>query len=189
MNFKCTTCKKTYKTKNGIKKHKCKKKTPRARISGSLRKQIWEKYIGQSIEAKCLCCCKNVITPISNCKTFQAGHIISHHNGGKTTIDNLLPICRDCNNNMGTENWDDYVKRNNFPKRTKGKTPPTEPKNEIHYMQQHHQVRSLLFNSRTSSSPFTSTTSDPWTGIYRPTQRKITPEERRQAYNSIFPNG
>ena len=173
--FKCSTCKKTYKTKNGMKRHKCKKKTPRARISGPLRKQIWEKYVGQSTEAKCLCCCKNVITPISNCKTFQAGHIISHHNGGKTTIDNLLPICRDCNNNMGTENWDDYVKRNNFPKRTKGKNPPTEPKNDIF---------SHLFNS-----PPAHTTSCGWSGIYNTPQREITPEMRRKAYNNIFKNG
>jgi len=175
--FKCSTCKKTYKTKNGMKRHKCKKKTSRPRISGPLRKKIWEKYVGQSTEAKCSCCCKNVITPISNCKTFQAGHIISHHNGGKTTIDNLLPICRDCNNNMGTENWDDYVKRNNFPKRTKGKNPPasTEPKNDI---------LSVLFNS-----PPAHTTSGGWAGIYNTPQHKITPEMRRQAYNSIFPNG
>lgn len=175
--FKCSTCKKTYKTKNGMKRHKCKKKTSRPRISGPLRKKIWEKYVGQSTEAKCSCCCKNVITPISNCKTFQAGHIISHHNGGKTTIDNLLPICRDCNNNMGTENWDDYVKRNNFPKRTKGKNPPasTEPKNDI---------LSVLFNS-----PPAHTTGGGWAGIYNTPQHKITPEMRRQAYNSIFPNG
>ena len=36
----------------------------------------------------------------------------------------MLPICRDCNMNMGAENWDDYVKRNNLPIRRAGKNPP-----------------------------------------------------------------
>ena len=43
--------------------------------------------------------------------TWQAGHIISHKNGGKAEIINLHPICKQCNNNMNDENWDDYIDR------------------------------------------------------------------------------
>ena len=121
--FNCPTCKKKYKTENGFKKHKC--TTKRRSIPAALRKKVWEKHVGQSTQTKCFCCLQNTITTFTKCNTFHAGHIISHKNGGKTTIDNLLPICRNCNINMGSENWDDYVQQNNFPKRILGKNPPS----------------------------------------------------------------
>ena len=36
----------------------------------------------------------------------------------------MLPICRDCNMNMGSTNWDEYVLQNNLPLRRCGKDPP-----------------------------------------------------------------
>ena len=120
---KCSYCQKPYKRKKALEDHeiKCKKrpkkqnknckKPRRIRIDAGLRIKVWEKYIGQKTRSKCFCCYNKVITPFSNCNTFQAGHIISHANGGKATIDNLLPICRDCNMNMSAVNWNDYVER------------------------------------------------------------------------------
>ena len=82
-------------------------------MDASLRARVWDTYIGQTTKGICFCCrdSTNPIYPFSYCNTFQAGHIISDANGGKATIGNLLPICRDCNMNMGAENWDDYVAR------------------------------------------------------------------------------
>ena len=127
MPLSCPKCKGPYKTKYWLNKHleNCKgTKKKRSSIPGILRKQVWERYIGQRTTSKCFCCNKNEITPFTYCNTFHAGHIISHHNGGKTSIENLLPICRDCNMNMGSENWDEYIERSEFPLRRCGENPP-----------------------------------------------------------------
>ena len=128
MSFVCPSCKSTYKTQKWLDRHvkggKCNSNLKRTSIPGALRKEVWDTYVGQRTSAKCLCCNKNEITPFTYCKTFHAGHIISHVNGGETVIDNLLPICRDCNMNMGSTNWDDYVETNHLPLRRCGKDPP-----------------------------------------------------------------
>lgn len=110
----------------------CKKRRKKkGRISPEIRSEVWvhyiEKYYGdQRVQGvKCFCCWKKHITPFTYNNTFQAGHIISEYNGGKITLENLIPICRDCNMNMGTENWDDYVLRNQLPVRTYGNKVPT----------------------------------------------------------------
>lgn len=133
--FPCPKCNKTYETQGKYyKRHveSCKgmldemptKKKRRQGITGEMRLAVWETWVGQRTRAKCFCCWQADITQLSNYKTFHAGHIISDHNGGETSIENMLPICRDCNMNMGAENWDDYVKRNNLPIRRAGKNPP-----------------------------------------------------------------
>ena len=104
-----------------------KKKKPKIqkKIDPILRMKIWEIYIGQKTNGKCYCCWEKTITPFTFCNTFHAGHIISRHNGGLASIDNLLPICRDCNMQMGCENWDSYIKRHpHLQLRRCGKNPP-----------------------------------------------------------------
>ena len=132
-NYICPICKQTYKTKAWFDKHcassQCtippkKKKKKRASIPGKLRKAVWETYVGQQTSARCRCCWANTITPFSSCCTFHAGHIVSDYNGGPTSLSNLLPICRDCNLNMGSEDWDSYIDRLGFPLRTQGLDPP-----------------------------------------------------------------
>ena len=135
IKFPCPKCGKTYETQGKYyNKHveSCgstleiipAKKKRRAGITGEMRLAVWEKWVGQRTRAKCFCCWQADITMLSNHKTFHAGHIISDHNGGETSINNMLPICRDCNMNMSAENWDDYVKRNKLPMRRAGKNPP-----------------------------------------------------------------
>tara|TARA_B100001093_G_C26581380_1_gene907415 strand:+ start:538 stop:924 length:387 start_codon:yes stop_codon:yes gene_type:complete len=81
-------------------------------ISGIIKRDVWLKYVGNKAKTKCFCCRKNTIMLCSSVyNTWQAGHIISHKNGGKAEIRNLHPICKHCNNNMNDENWDDYVSR------------------------------------------------------------------------------
>ena len=139
----CDYCDKKYKTLTGFKKHKCKNKRqdtddikekksmtilPKKRkkkISPHVRFDVWKKYIGNKIEAKCFCCWKNNITPFTYCNTFHAGHIKSEANGGEIKIANLLPICSDCNKSMGTVNWDEYIEKyTNFRLRIYGDNIP-----------------------------------------------------------------
>ena len=104
-------------------------KPKRKSLCSKLRIQVWETYIGQKTKGVCFCCHDkiNPIRPFSYSNTFQAGHIISHANGGKDSIENLIPICRDCNMNMGAENWDDYVARQpHLRLRVYGDNPPKE---------------------------------------------------------------
>jgi 5-methylcytosine-specific restriction endonuclease McrA len=92
-----------FKLKKGFVKNNYRKKS----IPKSLKKQTWDKWIGPSIGAtKCLCCGHEEIRQIE----FHCGHIISEVDGGSTTVDNLLPICAQCNLSMGKMNLYDFKK-------------------------------------------------------------------------------
>ena len=38
-------------------------------------------------------------------------HVISEFNGGEININNLRPICNECNLSMGTTNMDVFIKK------------------------------------------------------------------------------
>jgi 5-methylcytosine-specific restriction endonuclease McrA len=83
------------KTANAVKVKRSKQKIPRA-----LREQVWIQNIGQQFEHKCLVnWCKNKITAFD----FHVGHNIPESKGGKTSIENLKPICARCNLSMGSK--------------------------------------------------------------------------------------
>ena len=164
--WSCEYCTKKYKTFTGFKKHKCKKKQKKQKkqkeenkttrrdhsnndilitkpkkhrkkkISPQIRFDVWKKYIGNKIEAKCFCCWKNRITPFTNNNTFHAGHIMSEANGGIISIGNLLPICSDCNKDMNATNWDEYIKiSTNFCPRIYGEKIPQITQNKVKQIQ------------------------------------------------------
>ena len=89
------------KTGEKLKKHKRQRKKS---IPPILKTEVWKKYSGDCIEAPCYCCNKTKIT----CNSYSAGHVIPEIFGGKTTIDNLRPICNSCNSSMGTKNLYEY---------------------------------------------------------------------------------
>ena len=94
----------------GIKKIKYKKK----KIPKALREQVWIKYNGCYFNKKCYVkWCKNKI----NCFNYDCGHDIPESKGGKTVIENLKPICRNCNLSMGNsltiKEWNDKYQNNN----------------------------------------------------------------------------
>ena len=75
-------------------------------ISSTLKRLVWNKWIGEEIgKAKCTCCNITSIVQLS----FHAGHIISEFNGGETIASNLKPICQNCNSSMGTKNMTDFM--------------------------------------------------------------------------------
>jgi len=75
-------------------------------ISSSLKKIIWDVYIGANIgTAKCMCCKHQEIRQIE----FHCGHIISEKVGGETNLKNLRPICAKCNLSMKTTNMIEFM--------------------------------------------------------------------------------
>ena len=82
------------------------------KIPQRVRFMVWYTYIGKIIEGKCLCCSESKIS-IDN---FHCGHIVSEKNGGKVTIDNLRPICMQCNTSIGSQNMDKFIERYGFQK-------------------------------------------------------------------------
>lgn len=79
----------------------------RTKISEKMRLDVWQKKFFSK---------KTAICPVKDCDCnlenkkfgFQCGHIISVANGGKTTLDNLIPMCANCNSKMSSTNLDDY---------------------------------------------------------------------------------
>ena len=71
-------------------------------IPKALRKRVWAKCIDG------LCCCCEDEEIDEDC--FEAGHIVPRALGGQVSIDNLIPICFDCNKAMGTRNFHEYKK-------------------------------------------------------------------------------
>ncbi len=77
---------------NNIKRPYRKKSIPAA-----VRQQVWLTYVGEQFKSKCkVKWCRNTITVFQ----FDCGHNVPESKGGSTTIDNLLPICSNCNGSM-----------------------------------------------------------------------------------------
>ena len=80
-------------------------KKNKKRITKGLRKKVWFREFNKQEHGICpIKHCQNVITK----DNFQAGHIVSEFNGGPTELDNLRPICKTCNTEMGRNNWNKY---------------------------------------------------------------------------------
>jgi hypothetical protein len=83
---------------------------PKKRIKQWNRDDIWLYHNGAQLEkVKCPCCQIRIISRDS----FSAGHIQAESRGGSSQIDNIIPICDDCNGRMGPTHmywfsWDTY---------------------------------------------------------------------------------
>jgi len=86
--------------KSGLKRKK-------RNIPKTLKLSVWNKYVGQD-RGSCACfCCKTTMIYQGN---FECGHLISEYNGGKTEIENLIPICGLCNKSMSSNNYENFTK-------------------------------------------------------------------------------
>ena len=84
------------------------KQLKKKKICKALRLKVWNKYIGEEKrKGKC-----DVCKSLMKIENFQCGHIIAESQGGKTNINNLKPICPICNQSMGTQNMDEFQKKN-----------------------------------------------------------------------------
>lgn len=86
--------------------------TKKKPIPKALREQVWLKYFGgNTFKAKCpVIWCNNEITPFN----YECGHNQPESKGGKTNIENLIPICSKCNKSMSDnysiDEWQDSEK-------------------------------------------------------------------------------
>lgn len=91
----------------------------KATIPKALREQVWLQSMGRKFEAKCnVVWCTNMISVFD----FQCGHNIPESKGGKTNIQNLIPICVRCNISMGSNYTIDEWNRKFAPPTKKRRT-------------------------------------------------------------------
>lgn len=76
------------------------------KIPKKIKVDSWNKWIGVKIgENNCLCCDRTKICQ----HTFHGGHFKSEKNGGKISVNNIIPICSGCNSSMGSKNMNNYL--------------------------------------------------------------------------------
>ena len=78
----------------------------RERIGKRKRRDVWGKVNSDTMNGKCYVC-ENKL----DFEEFECGHIVSVFYGGTTNIDNLQPVCKICNQDMGIEHLEEYRKR------------------------------------------------------------------------------
>ena len=77
------------------------------KIPKKIKDDSWDKWIGEEFGVhNCLCCDRIKIKQ----SRFHGGHFISEKNGGKISVNNIIPICSGCNSSMGSKNMDNYMK-------------------------------------------------------------------------------
>jgi ankyrin repeat protein len=78
----------------------------RKKIPKRIRTLVWNKYVGEDTpRAKCFCCRDTTIS----FSAFDCGHVIAESKGGDMTINNLRPVCHECNLSMGTRSMNDFT--------------------------------------------------------------------------------
>ena len=79
-------------------------------ICKTVRNVLWYIHYGDVRTAKCKCC---LVEDIS-LSCYHVGHVIAEANGGKTSMENLLPMCMLCNTSIGKQNVNDFIKKWNL---------------------------------------------------------------------------
>lgn len=75
-------------------------------IPKALKRLVWNTYIGSSVgSAKCHCCKMTDIFQIE----FHCGHVKAESKGGETSVENLRPICAQCNLSMGSRDMNEFM--------------------------------------------------------------------------------
>ena len=62
------------------------------------KSSIWRKIHGSIEKLQCPICSLNLISA----ESFSAGHILAESKGGMMCSENIIPICPECNSQMGT---------------------------------------------------------------------------------------
>jgi hypothetical protein len=83
-------------------------------IAKGLKMSVWNENFGITCgEHECYIGCGRKISQ----GNFECGHIIAESKGGTIHIDNLKPVCSQCNKSMGTINLEEF-KKNFFDKKS-----------------------------------------------------------------------
>ena len=76
------------------------------RIPFRKRMRVWRIYIGELTVGKCYTCGRTIYID-----DFDCGHNKAVVKKGSNEIDNLRPICRGCNSEMGTKTIESFKKQ------------------------------------------------------------------------------
>jgi 5-methylcytosine-specific restriction endonuclease McrA len=80
-------------------------------IPKTVKRLVWNTYVGETIgSTKCFCCKSKDIFQIE----FHCGHVKPEVEGGNSTLDNLRPICAQCNLSMGSRNMREFMAEYGF---------------------------------------------------------------------------
>lgn len=97
----------------------------RKKIPQRHKMEVWYTYIGEKYKAKCMVpWCKHEITPFN----FHIGHNLPHSRNGGTDVDNLRPICAQCNLSMSNKYTIDEWNKSLYAAQPKIKASPCPPK-------------------------------------------------------------
>ena len=78
----------------------------RKNVPSAIKRLVWNKYIGDCVRvSKCVCCNDEPIVRTG----FHCGHVIAYIHGGADTVENMRPICQNCNLSMGTQNMSEFM--------------------------------------------------------------------------------
>lgn len=83
-------------------------------MTDAVRTTVWDSYFPNVRTALCPCCQKMVISESAarfSYQTFDAGHIFPRSRGGTLDLGNLIPVCKKCNTDMGTQHLYSYAWR------------------------------------------------------------------------------
>lgn len=83
--------------------------TKKKPIPTALKYLVWETYFKMSKAGNCICC----NCPITD-RSCVYGHVLSQKDGGENTLNNLRPICMNCNSSMGSKHMVQFVKQCGF---------------------------------------------------------------------------
>lgn len=83
----------------------------RKELNGEDKEKSWDKLYREGRNAICVTCKSQKINCLKTDK-FQWAHILAHSKGGECNIDNMIPICRNCNSSMGNTHMFIWVKEN-----------------------------------------------------------------------------
>lgn len=79
----------------------------RSAIPMAVRRGVWAKvnHVDSNL-GKCYTCESDL-----RFSDMECGHVVAHVLGGSSGIDNLMPVCRTCNRDMGIQNLETYKQR------------------------------------------------------------------------------
>jgi hypothetical protein len=77
----------------------------RPTINANLKLNVWNKRNQISENPTCYCCNDDITFGNMEC-----GHVLPHCKGGSIDLNNLEPVCKKCNRDMGIMNLEDYRK-------------------------------------------------------------------------------
>lgn len=78
-------------------KRKTEPRQRRPEITKAIRRAVWENSFGRIYESKCITrwCTRHI-----DVWTFECAHDVPHSKGGSTLVENLIPMCSECNSSM-----------------------------------------------------------------------------------------